>query len=85
VPTPEVERALTEGAARSRAAAAGRGAPALARPAGVPAAPAPLPDRLAAWYRSLPPRRRAWLAGLGLFLLLDLIAGLAAAASNGHF
>jgi hypothetical protein len=84
MPTPEVERALAEGAARSRAAAGAERPGLRVRriPAAAPGVPA---GRLAAWYASLPPVRRKLLVGLLLFLLFDLIAGLAAVTMGTHF
>ncbi len=76
MPTPDVARALADGAARSRAAASRNGAPAApVRPAWSPAA----------WFAGLPARRRKLIIGIGLFLLFDLIAGLAAVTMGTHF
>lgn len=83
VPKSEFERALAEGTQRSRDAAAG-----------VPAA-AYVPPRVALWAahggwlrtraRDLWERRKRLIIGLGLFLLFDLIAALAAVTMGTHF
>ena len=46
-----------------------------------PRAPAVMRERL----RALWDRRRAWIIGFLLFLLLDLVVALAVAGSAGHF
>jgi hypothetical protein len=86
MPTPEVERALALGAARSRAAVDRPDELARIHPRG-----RVLRDTdgqghpLVAWFRALPPERRKVVIGIGLFLLFDLIAGLAAVTMGTHF
>lgn len=83
MPHDEFDRALAEGAARSRAAH--RGGPPPQGP----------PSRRARWNahggwfrtraRDIWERRKRFIIGLGLFLLFDLIAALAAVTMGTHF
>jgi len=74
---------MAEGAARSRAALASRSAgPPGAGHAAAHGAPV---ARLTARARDLWVRRKWWLIGAAILVLIEIVAGLAASTSAGHF